>query len=207
MNNPENINHYLINYINNNNSSINNNFFTSYNSNSKINNFQIDLKGNNTIEKKKQSNIATKSKNNNSNKENKISENNIINIKDIRFGKENRSVVRLSPIPPNYSSFDVSKLIDKYLNIEKGCNKRIYKALFAPLCKAIGKNLGYCFVMLVKPQYVIKFYNTFNGICFNKKKCNKPCRVVWANLQGEDFLNISDDPLRSPIIFKDTLID
>ena len=129
---------------------------------------------------------------------------NIINIEDIKTGKETRTVVRLNPIPPNYSSFDISKLIDKYLKIESGKNQRIYKALYTPLCKIIGKNLGYCFVMMAQPKYVIDFYNTFNGKIFGKKKCKKPCNIIWADKQGDDFLKITeDDPIRKPIIFKD----
>ena len=129
---------------------------------------------------------------------------NIINIEDIKTGKETRTVVRLNPIPPNYSSFDISKLIDKYLKIESGKNQRIYKALYTPLCKIIGKNLGYCFVMMAQPKYVIDFYNTFNGKIFGKKKCKKPCNVIWADKQGDDFLKTTeDDPIRKPIIFKD----
>ena len=134
-----------------------------------------------------------------------ISQKNIIIIEDILSGKDKRTVIRLSPIPQNYSSFDISKLIDKYLGIESNKNKRIYKALYAPLSKKIGKNIGYCFVMMVNPYKVIQFYKTFNGINFNKKRCKKNCMVIWANLQGDDFLKVSDDPLRSPIIFKDTI--
>ena len=133
---------------------------------------------------------------------------NLINLEDIKSGKESRTVVRLNPIPPNYSSFDVSKLLDKYLKIENGKNQRIYKALYTPLCKIIGKNLGYCFVMMAKPQYVINFYNTFNGKIFGKKKCKKPCNVIWADKQGDDFLkNYEEDPTRKPIIFKDIKTD
>lgn len=217
--NPTNINHYLINYINNNNyNSDYNNFFPLYNllqtiatsNNFKRKNFKITLKTQSnipSIEKIQHIKITTNYKNTNINKEIKISESNIINIEDIKAGKEKRTVVRISPIPPNYSSFEISKLLDKYLNIVSGQNQRIYKALFVPLCKVIGKNLGYSFVMLVKPKYVIKFYNTFNGRSFNKKKCKKPCTVVWANLQGDDFLKLSDNPLRSPIKFKDIVID
>ena len=129
---------------------------------------------------------------------------NIINLEDIKLGKETRTVVRLNPIPPNYSSFDVSKLLDKYLKIESGKNQRIYKALYTPLCKIIGKNLGYCFVMMSKPKYVIDFYNTFNGKIFGKKKCKKPCNVIWADKQGDEFLKTTEeDPIRKPIIFKD----
>ena len=133
---------------------------------------------------------------------------NTINLENILSGKEKRTVVRLNPIPPNYSSFDVCKLLDKYLQIETGKNQRIYKALYTPLCKVIGKNLGYCFVMMAKPKYVIDFYKVFNGRIFGKKKCKKPCNVIWADVQGEDFLKeCEDNPIRKPIIFKDIKID
>ena len=42
---------------------------------------------------------------------------NIINLEDIKAGRETRTVVRLNPIPPAYSSFDISKLLDKFLKI------------------------------------------------------------------------------------------
>ena len=212
---PTNINHYLLNGNNNiininlNNPNINVlQLNKNANNSDDQNNYQIIFKRKSDIpsyEKIQKINITTKYHKNNSNvnKEMKIAENNKIIIEDIISGKEKRTVVRLSPIPPNFSSFDVSKFLDKYLKIESNKNQRIYKALFAPLSKVIGKNIGYCFVMMVKPEYVIDFYNTFNGITFKKKKCKKPCTVVWANLQGNAFLNVSNDPLRSPIIFKD----
>ena len=147
----------------------------------------------------KKKNQENKKENNNIRNEKKI-----INLEEISSGKETRTVVRLNPIPPNYSSFDISKLLDKYLNIESGKNQRIYKAIYTPLCKIIGKNLGYCFVMMVKPKYVNDFYKAFNGRIFRKKKCNKPCNVIWANIQGNEFLKKNeDDPIRKPIIFKD----
>jgi hypothetical protein len=133
---------------------------------------------------------------------------NIININDIISGKETRTVVRLNPIPPSYSSFDISKLLDKYLQIEPSKNNRIYKAIYVPLCKVIGKNLGYCFVMMVQPKYVIDFYKVFFRKVLGEKKCNKPCNVIWADFQGDIFLKQNeDDPLRKPLIFKDVIKD
>ena len=133
---------------------------------------------------------------------------NKINIDDIISGKETRTVIRLNPIPPSYSSFDISKLLDKYLKIESLKNNRIYKAIYVPLCKVIGKNLGYCFVMMVQPKYVIDFYKVFFGKVLGEKKCNKPCNVIWADFQGDKFLKQNeDDPLRKPLIFKDTIKD
>lgn len=217
LRNIDNINHYLLNNYNNNIFNINFNFnphidFVQLINNNNLNNqkdLQIILKSKTDIpslKKIQKINISTKyykNINSNINKEMKILENNKINIDDIKSGKEQRTVVRINPIPQNFSSFDISKFLDKFLKIESNKNQRIYKALFAPLSKVIGKNIGYCFVMMVKPKYVIDFYNTFNGINFKKKKCKKPCSVVWAKLQGDDFLNVSNDPLRSPIIFKD----
>ena len=131
---------------------------------------------------------------------------NIINLNDIINRKEKRTVVRLEPIRQNCSSYDVSILLDNYLEKESGKNQRIYNALYVPLCKVLGKNMGYCFVMMVKPKYVIDFYNVFNGKIFGKKICKKPCKVTWADIQGEEFLDpTEDDPFRKPIIFKDII--
>ena len=129
-----------------------------------------------------------------------------INLNDLFNGKEKRTVVRLEPIPHHYSSSGIIKLLDCYLKIERGKNQRIYKALYVPLCKDMGKNLGYCFVMMVKPKYVIDFYNVFNGKIFGKKICKKPCKITWADIQGEELLNpTEEDPFNKPIIFKDII--
>lgn len=219
-----NINYFFNNYINPNNL-LAQNYFYSKNLNN-LNNLNNIIHLNNIINPK-QYTITFKSKTNNPNidKISKIqvttsyikdvpkkkeeneppkNEKNIINLEDIESGKETRRVVRLNPIPPNYSSFDTSKLLDKYLEIESGKKQRIYNALYTPLCKIIGKNLGYTFVMMAKPKYVIEFYKTFYGRSFGKKKCKKPCNIIWADKQGDDFLKTSeDDPIRKPIIFKD----
>ena len=184
-----------------------------FNKNNKLNNYNSLEKKFNKNEQQKPKEIKKEIKDlinypKNENKETntKLKKNkSLINIQLISEGIEKRTVVRLHPIPQNYSSFDVSKLIDHYLHIENGKNQRIYKALYVPLSKTIGKNIGFCFIMMVEPKYVIDFFTTFNGITFNKKKSRKPCTVIWADVQGDDFLKISDDPLRSPIIFKDLI--
>ena len=58
--------------------------------------------------------------------------------------------------------------------------------------------------MLAKPKYVVEFYNLFNGKSFGLKNCKKPCNVIWADIQGDEFLKLNEeDPLRKPIIFTD----
>ena len=122
-----------------------------------------------------------------------------INIDDIISGKEKRTVIRLNRIPPKYFSFDIIKLIFKYLHIKR--RKGIIKAIYTPFSQKKGKNFGFCFIMLTNPKYVIDFYNKINGIEIEKKKCNKPCKVIWADIQGDEFLE-PKDLHRRPIIFK-----
>jgi hypothetical protein len=127
-------------------------------------------------------------------------ENEII-LSNIISGKEKRCCVKLCPIRNNYSPFDIIRLIDKYLNTERG--KRIYNSIYVPLTKEIGKNKGYCFVNLVSPKYVVIFYEIFNGLFFNIKNCKKPCYLVFSDIQNMNLSN--EDALKRPIIFTDVI--
>ena len=93
-----------------------------------------------------------------------------------------------------------------YIKVPEQCQCRNKKLALSKNNRV--KNLGYCFVMMAKPKYVIDFYKVFNGRIFGKKKCKKPCNVIWADVQGEDFLKeCEDNPIRKPIIFKDIKTD
>ena len=122
---------------------------------------------------------------------------NIIDINLLLSGKENRTCIRLMPIPNKLSPFDMIRIIDKILKTVPG--KRIYKSIYVPLTKIIGKNIGYCFIDLVSPKYVVEFYNIFNGITL--KKCKKPCSVLFADRQNNEL--IEENPLHKPIFFMD----
>ena len=132
-----------------------------------------------------------------------IKEENIIKISSLISGEEKRTFVRLYPIPKSLSVFDMIRIFDKYLKTQPG--KRIYNAIYLPLSKKMRKNIGYCFVNLISPKYVAEFYNKFNGFYFRVKNFKKYCNVVFSDNQNIDLSN--DDPLRKPIIFKDTKKD
>lgn len=132
-----------------------------------------------------------------------IKEENIIKISSLISGEEKRTFVRLYPIPKNLSVFDMIRIIDKYLKTQAG--KRIYNAIYLPLSKKMRKNIGFCFVNLVSPKYVIEFYNKFNGFYFRFKNFNKSWNVIFSDNQNIDLSN--EDPSRKPIIFKDTIKD
>lgn len=142
-----------------------------------------------------------KEENNIKNTKINIKPENIINISLILSGKEKRTFVRLHPIPKRLSVHDMVKIIDKYLKTKPG--KRIYNAVYLPLTKRIGKNMGYFFINLVSPKYVIIFYNIFNGFYLRYKNKNKQCTVIFANNQKIDISN--EDPSQRPFIFTDTV--
>ena len=180
------------------------------NSNCKINNVTINYK----IKKNKKKineNLILNNKEDNRDKEESIQKKqkgninpkNIIDISQILSGKEKRTFVRVHPIPKKFSVYDIVKIIDKYLKTIPG--KRIYNAIYLPLSKKIGKNIGYFFINLVSPKYVIQFYEIFNGFYFRFKKFKKPCFVIFSDNQQIDTSD--DDPRRRPIIFSDTVKD
>ena len=183
LQNKENINNYIYNFLNFdfNNSSVD--YQNTINQN-----LNIDLNDN---------------LNQNDNNKTEINKKNLINIQDILNGVEKRTVVKLSPIPLNYSSIEASKLIDKYLKIEYSKKHRIYNGIYVPLSETINKNLEYCLVNLIKPEYVIIFYKVFNGLWINKKKIIKCCSVVFSD-QQENFFGNKEDPAESPLVFNDT---
>ena len=136
-----------------------------------------------------------KKEENKNNKNNK----NIINVEQLMLGKDKRNCVRLMPIPNKFSPYDIIRIIDKILQTVPG--KRIYKSIYVPLTKKIGKNIGFCFIELVSAKYVIEFYKKFHGFLF--KKCKKPCQVTFSDIQK--YNDIDDNPFRNPIVFKDII--
>lgn len=131
-------------------------------------------------------------------KQQKVKPENEINVNLILSGKENRTCVRLYPIPKNFSPFDMIRLVDRYLKTIPG--KRIYNSIYVPLTKKLGKNMGFCFINLVSPKFVVDFYEIFNGIYL--KNCKKPCTISFSDNQN---IEITNDPIRSPITFKDCI--
>lgn len=246
--NPNNVNHYLLPFINppqypfflnfNNNNNFINNINPLYNSpyfhnfqnplincfpngnliNNHINHinnperYTITLKSKTndpTIEKISKITVTTSYIDNSAKKENNNNKETVkknININNIISGKEARTVVRLNPIPKKHTILDIIKLLE--LNLKPERNKKIYKALYVPFTKGKEKNLGYCFVMMASPRHVIDIYNAFNGKVIGRKKSLNPIKVIWADKQGNEFLNLNaDDVSRKPIIFKDCFVD
>ena len=185
--NYNNINHNINNICNNNNFIINNhNSF--YNQNIQQNQInQNNQKGiisslsirektkDPSIEKISTIEITTYVKNHNNQ--------NMINVQDIMDGKESRTWVKVSPIPPNYTSFDICKLIDSLIKQEK----KIYNAIYTPHANTIkDSNKGFCFINFVNNIFIIEFY--FQVINYIKNYIEKNCEIFWADNHEIEFL-------------------
>ena len=178
-------------------------FFIFNNNKNSKNNYKLNNK---CIKKTNKNKIKREINNKNEIKKeqiNPIKPENEIKIDLINLGIEKRTCVRLFPIPHKFSPFDIIRLLDKYLKTKPG--KRIYSSIYVPLTKVIGKNIGFCFVNLVSPKYVVEFYEVFNGETF--RKCKKPCSVIFSDKQNVDILNKEENPLRKPIFFNDIIKD
>lgn len=186
------------------------NSIMSNNSDFKINNMNVNYKIIKNIKNRKEKLILNNIEESGDKEKNiqkisklNLNQKNIINISLILSGKEKRTFVRVFPIPKKYSVYDITRIIDKYLKTMPG--KRIYNAIYLPLSKKIGINIGYFFINLVSPKYVIQFYEIFNGFYFRFKNFKKPCFVVFSDNQEID--TSKEDPRRRPIIFYDTIKD
>ena len=178
-------------------------FFIFNNNKNSKNNYKLNNK---CIKKTNKNKIKREINNKNEIKKeqiNPIKPENEIKIDLINLGIEKRTCVRLFPIPHKFSPFDIIRLLDKYLKTKPG--KRIYSSIYVPLTKVIGKNIGFCFVNLVSPKYVVEFFEVFNGETF--RNCKKPCSVIFSDKQNVDILNEEENPLRKPIFFNDTTKD
>ena len=178
-----------------------------YNNINKINNDYNNAKNEKIIILEKNTILNANKKNEEKEKNNikikkyKVKPENIIDISLIMAGKEKRTFVRLHPIPKYFSVYDMVKIIDKYLKTKPG--QRIYNAVYLPLTKKIGRNMGYLFINLISPKYVIEFYNKFNGFYLRFKNCKKPLTVIFADNQEVDISE--EDPIRRPLFFIDTI--
>ena len=126
-----------------------------------------------------------------------------LDINSVIDGTIKDTTIRLIHIPKNFSSVHMSQYIDKILNItHEKCN-RIYNYLRVPLSKKIGKNLGFCFINVIDPKYLVVFYKEFNGKIL--KNCKKQCIINLADIQIKDVnkIDLEKDASQNTLIFND----
>ena len=113
------------------------------------------------------------------------------------------TTIRLVNIPKYFSLIHMSRYIDKILDIKHEKRNRIYNYLRVPLSKKIGKNLGFCFINVIDPKYLVVFYKEFNGKIL--KNCKKQCIINLADIQIKDVnkIDLEKDASQNTLIFND----
>ncbi|MCQ2817843.1 MAG: hypothetical protein MJ252_11310 [archaeon] len=121
----------------------------------------------------------------NQNKSSSLNEINQTVIEDILIGKEKRTSLMLNKIPDKYNKQQLLSEIDSLLKI-KGTEDRIYDYFYLPMSETKKqKNLGYAFINLVHPIYVIHFYYLFRNYKWTKYNSNKEFNIKFADKQGK----------------------
>ena len=89
-------------------------------------------------------------------------------------------MIRNIPIN-NFNQSDMIVLIDKEF-------KGQYNYFYQPKDMKTHQGVGFAFINMAHPIFIIEFYLKFNGIrwCENISKCNstKLCEISYANVQG-----------------------
>lgn len=109
-------------------------------------------------------------------------------IEDILKNKEKRTSLMLNKIPDKYSLQQLLIEIDNQLKI-KGNEDRIYDCFYLPMSETKKqRNLGYAFINMVHPLYVIHFYYKFKNFKWTKFNTNKEFSIKFADKQGKSEL-------------------
>lgn len=117
----------------------------------------------------------------------------IINLMDIKTGKEKRTTVRMMNIPSYFKPSDLSKKLDEKFFISPEKENRVYDFIYIPF-KVSKKNdvlinSGYAFINFVHPRHILKFYSLFHGKHLKLKTSEKVCIVTFASRQGKSIKN------------------
>lgn len=133
----------------------------------------------------------------------------LINIIDIKTGKEERTTIRMMNIPSYFRPEDLAKKLDDKLGIFPEKENRIYNFIYIPIKnKKNGKivNAGFAFINFLHPKHILKFYSLFHGKHLKSKASGKICIITFASKQGINLKNINMDNSNNDkyMLFSDT---
>jgi len=125
-----------------------------------------------------------------------------LDLEKIRLCQDTRTTLMIRNIPNKYNQKMLLAAVD-----EK--HKGIYDFFYLPIDFKNKCNVGYAFVNLTDPQFIIAFYQDFNHKKWEKFNSEKVCEITYARIQGKNslvshFQNsslMSEDKKCRPIIF------
>ncbi|KAF3791548.1 MEI2-like 2 protein [Nymphaea thermarum] len=125
-----------------------------------------------------------------------------LDLEKIESGEDTRTTLMIKNIPNKYTSKMLLAAIDEN-------HKGTYDFLYLPIDFKNKCNVGYAFINMVSPSYIIPFYEAFNGKKWEKFNSEKVASLAYARIQGKaalvtHFQNSSlmnEDKRCRPILF------
>ncbi|RAL55024.1 hypothetical protein DM860_013720 [Cuscuta australis] len=125
-----------------------------------------------------------------------------LDIERIVRGEDKRTTLMLKNIPNKYTSKMLLAAIDEQ-------HKGIYDFIYLPIDFKNKCNVGYAFINMTDPSFIIPFYHAFNGKKWEKFNSEKVATLAYARIQGKaalvaHFQNSSlmnEDKRCRPILF------
>ncbi|EFJ36208.1 hypothetical protein SELMODRAFT_438348 [Selaginella moellendorffii] len=104
-----------------------------------------------------------------------------LDLDRIVSGEDKRTTLMLKNIPNKYTSKMLLAVIDE-------ANQGTYDFIYLPIDFKNKCNVGYAFVNMIEPSYIVSFYKAFNGKKWEKFNSEKVASVAYARIQGKAAL-------------------
>ncbi|TYI17891.1 hypothetical protein ES332_A07G054900v1 [Gossypium tomentosum] len=125
-----------------------------------------------------------------------------LDIDRIIRGEDSRTTLMIKNIPNKYTSKMLLAAIDEHC-------RGTYDFIYLPIDFKNKCNVGYAFINMIDPQYIVPFYKAFNGKKWEKFNSEKVASIAFARIQGKaalitHFQNSSlmnEDKRCRPILF------
>ncbi|KAK1324749.1 Protein MEI2-like 2 [Acorus calamus] len=104
-----------------------------------------------------------------------------LDLEKIVSGEDARTTLMIKNIPNKYTSKMLLAAIDEH-------HRGTYDFLYLPIDFKNKCNVGYAFINMVSPLYIVPFYQAFNGKKWEKFNSEKVASLAYARIQGKDAL-------------------
>ncbi|OIW02848.1 hypothetical protein TanjilG_29624 [Lupinus angustifolius] len=104
-----------------------------------------------------------------------------LDLDKIMKGEDTRTTLMIKNIPNKYTSNLLLAAIDEN-------HKGSYDFLYLPIDFKNKCNVGYAFINMVSPSFIIPFYKAFNGKKWEKFNSEKVASMAYARIQGKSAL-------------------
>ncbi|KAL6877553.1 hypothetical protein ACP4OV_012768 [Aristida adscensionis] len=104
-----------------------------------------------------------------------------LDLEKIVAGKDPRTTLMIKNIPNKYTSEMLLEVIDE-------THKGAYDFFYLPIDSKNKCNVGYAFINMASPAYIVSFYQAFTGRKWEKFNSEKVVSLAYARIQGKALL-------------------